>query len=253
MDKIFTARLNYKISSKEQPKSDSKFHILLQLWKPTNSERLKELQVALYKNATNTYIDTIHISLENDSAHCVLDLVPVEYLYKIKYFTVDGRLTYKKALIYISTLPKNDFASIINSDIYFDDTIEQLWKIDMTNICIALLRYETSIDYALGVKNALEPKMNEITNWMQDSWIFKVNDVCKRMFDETSFEPLDFQLGVPGCDNAFIAEISILNWKVVNPAFSILTYHLHNSNIRSYADKDRLLHTKYFYINPSIL
>ena len=225
-----------------------KFHIVLQIWKQTEPERLKELQMALYKNAINPYIHNIHISTDSEGALDILNMIPSNYLPKIKFFSVNGRLTYKNALEYISRLSANDFAAIINTDIYFDNTIRALWNAAIDNTCLALLRYETS----LNAPDADAKLSNgDKCNCSQDAWIFKVKDVLKDRYTNPNWSNYDFTLGELGCDNTIITELLNNGWSVCNPCKTIKIYHLHNSNIRTYKHKNRITHGVYTFIMPS--
>ena len=46
-------------------------------------------------------------------------------------------------------------------------------------------------------------------------------------------------MGVPACDNRFAYELTKSGYNVLNPAYTIKSYHLHFSN-RNYTEKDRL-------------
>lgn len=227
-----------------------KFHVILQVWNPKNEQRIEELQVAVYKNITNPLIDYIHISLDGSDANILLEKVPAKYMHKIIYFNANGRLTYKTALEYMSKLPQTDFGAIINTDIYFDHTINNIWNINLTDVCLALLRYESSIKYALGDRTVKEPFIENLSGVSQDAWVFKIEDINNRIFDETTLANLNFNLGLLGCDNIFAYELSLLNWRLINPVFSIRVLHLHESNIRSYTTETRLHNDVYFSIMP---
>ncbi len=229
-----------------------KLHIILQIWKMENTQRLEELQVALYKNAVNPYIHKIHISAENDDL-IMLAKIPDEYMHKITYFKINGRLTFKNAMEYITTLPVGDFAAIINTDIYFDETIKILWNICIDKTCIALLRYESNIPYALGHLNAKTPHIMGPTNCSQDAWIFKVKDIYDDLQQTESYDEYDICLGQLGCDNTILTELRKRHWSIANPSYSIHIYHLHDSNFREYKPRDRISNGIYTFIEPTVI
>lgn len=67
----------------------------------------------------------------------------------------------------------------------------------------------------------------------QDTWVFPPSGVrC----DASG----NFKFGVPGCDNAIAAEFAACGYCVRNPALSLRTKHLHNSNLRTYTAQDRV-------------
>ncbi len=233
-----------------------KLHIILQIWKQTNEERLKELQVAIYKNAINPYIYKIHIFVEEEGSLLMLNTIPAQYLSKIQFFSLNNtRLTYKAALDYIRQLPILDYAAIINTDIYFDETISNLWNTAMDNTCLALLRHEATIAYAMGEPNAELPQPfgEKDCNCSQDAWIFRVKDVIEDKQKYPDWSNYNFNLGEVGCDNTILSELVNHGWNISNPAYSIKIYHLHNSNFRTYQFKNRINHGVYTFITPSYL
>lgn len=231
-----------------------KLHVILQIWKQTDPIRLKELQTALYKNATNPFIYKIHIAVEGTAtALDMLHMIPPNCLPKIQFFSLNGRLTYKNALEYISKLPSLDYAAIINTDIYFDESIRALWNASFDNTYMALLRHETTIEYATGNVNAEQPTLHggSTCNCSQDAWIFKVKDVIKDRSSNNDWSKYDFNLGELGCDNTIISELLSNGWNVCNPCHTIKIYHLHASNVRTYQYKNRITHGFYTFIAPS--
>ena len=227
-----------------------RLHLLTQIWKPANPARLEELQIALYKNAMNPYVYRIHVSVDGDDGMDVLSKIPTDLQHKIVYVPFSGRLSYKGAFEYMKTLPVSDFAAVINTDIYFDDTIREAWNISFKNMCIALLRYESTVEYALNKGNAKKPQLFGPRTDSQDIWMFRVQDLKERHDAGESWAELDFRLGVPGCDNAIAGELLRRKWVVVNPAFSIHALHLHTSKDRNYTVIDCVSFGIYLLIHP---
>ncbi len=116
-----------------------------------------------------------------------------------------------------------DYTIIANSDIYFDETLNWIKQLDLTNTMLALSRYDVD-------NNGFKKLFNY--EWSQDTWIFK--DL------PTSEEIGRYWLGLPGCDNKFAYDVNVCGFRVLNPAKDIRTLHLHNSNIRNYGEADRL-------------
>ena len=230
-----------------------KLHIITQIWKQRDINRLEELQTALYKNAINPYVYKIHILVCEDDSLDLLHKIPHNLLHKIQFFSVSDRLTYKNAMEYMCTLPANDFAIILNTDIYLDETIRELWNCDFKNTCLALLRYDSSISYALNKSNAEFPKILGPINCSQDAWIFQVNDVIADKQRSQTWDGYNIELGQLGCDNTILSELRNNKWEIANPCFSIKIYHLHSSNIRTYNYKGRVSHGVYTFIEPSFI
>jgi hypothetical protein len=111
----------------------------------------------------------------------------------------------------------NDIFIIANSDIFFDEeSITNIKRYITKNQCFALSRWD--------LKENLAVLYNHPDS--QDVWVFQ-GDIPK-------MDGADFFLGVPGCDNR-IAQIIYQNgYNIKNPAYTIKTYHLHNSGYRTY-------------------
>ncbi len=229
-----------------------RLHVLVQVWKHRDPNRLEELQVALLNNATNPLIHRLHVSLDGDDASDVLSKIPIEYMNKIIYVPIMSRLTFKNAMEYMSSLPKGDFAAVINTDIYFNHTIRELWNVSMKNKCIALLRYEVTINYALGKDSTFKPYIFGPRADSQDAWIFAVDELCEHKAKE-SWDSFDFCLGMPGCDNTFTGELMRRRWSSVNPAFSIHIMHIHKQILREYSRSNLVTRGIYHFVAPTAL
>lgn len=127
---------------------------------------------------------------------------------------------------------EDDINIICNSDIFLDDTIQLVKNIKKKEF-YALSRYDW---------NNNSSSFFDMAN-SQDTWIFrgKVDNVSA-----------NFQLGKLGCDNRIAHEFKMAGYTVTNPSKSIKTYHVHNSNIRRYTEKERINGT-YLFIKPTSL
>lgn len=226
-------------------------HLFAQVWKPAQKQRLDELQTAFFMNANNPYVHSIHVSLDGDDATDVFAKIPQDLLHKIVHVPITARLTYRSSMEYMKTLPAGDYTALINTDIYFDESIRELWNMSMKNTCVSLLRYESTVRYALGVTKTPIPPIFGPRADSQDTWFFAVDDLNAHYDSGESWMELDFRLGVPGCDNAIAGELLRRRWNVVNPAFSIRALHLHESNERSYTLLDRVSLGLYLCITPT--
>lgn len=213
------------------------FHIILQLWKPQSEHRWKELQACLFNNVINPLISKVHIFLDGADAAEAYAEYPASLKAKLTIFPLTERLTYKFAMEYMSTLPSGDYAALINSDIYFDSTIYNIWNSDFKNTCIALLRYNATLDYAMKKEGATEPTIFSVNGAprpdSQDTWIFQVDDLVEHKQKE-SWEELNFRMGIPGCDNTLAGELIRRRWLVSNPALTIKTIHIQEEPGRNY-------------------
>lgn len=126
----------------------------------------------------------------------------------------------------------DDINIICNSDIFFDDTIKFAEHIQHKEL-YALLRWE----WKPG-----GPRFHERPD-SQDVWI--VRGKVEGVFG-------GFSLGIRGCDNRIAHEFHTAGWKVNNPAKTIRTYHVHNSNVRNYTMAD-VVDPPYYTIGPTSL
>ncbi len=229
-----------------------KLHLLTQIWKHPNPKRFEELQVALLKNAQNPYVHKIHVLLDGDDAIDTLAKIPSHLMDKIVHVPISGRINYKVSMEYLSQLPETDFGALINTDIYFDHTIRWLWNISMKNTCMSLLRHETTLDFALnGVGNT--PVLFGPRSDSQDTWIFAVKDLKDHLAAGESWNELDFNLGVPGCDNAIAGELLRRRWVVINPSLTVRALHLHKQGGRTYNVHNLVTLGLYLLIDPSVI
>lgn len=177
-------------------------------YKDKNFSRQGEYDTCLMMNINNTKIDRIFVLNEQE---CNIKHEKIT-LFEHK------RPTYKDFIKYINSVTgDNDYNIIANSDIFFDESIENVYN--YTNeYCLALSRY----DYLENGNIKLHHEA-----WSQDTWIFKGKIK----------EPIycDFYLGTAGCDNRIAWEFNNVGYKVINPALSIKTIHYHLSNIRNYS------------------
>lgn len=153
-------------------------------------------------------------------------------------------------LFEIANKTPEDINVIANGDIFFEEnSLEQLkyfftnYDDDMNKVCLALSRWEYVSDGNHSIK---------WSNQSQDVWCF----LGKIDYNYRT----DFQIGTPGCDNRVAGELYYhMNYKVLNPSYSIRTIHYHNSgdSTRTYYDKDgnktRHIPGPYYFINPTHL
>jgi hypothetical protein len=115
----------------------------------------------------------------------------------------------------------NDINIVCNADIFFDDTIA------------LVSRMQDKEAYALGRWDWTTIKISNLVdnNSIQNAWIIKgkVENVMG-----------NFSMGKPGSDGRIAYELQKAGYKVSNPSKSIKAYHVHNSNIRHYTENDRI-------------
>jgi hypothetical protein len=181
-----------------------KLHLYTTFYNEKNKFRKQELLTCLKYNVQNTAIAKVTLFNEGDS------LVHLN-ANKIEEINITQRPTYQDFINHINThTGEEDIHIISNTDIYFDKHIGVLQRLNLKNTCLTLSRWDTT--------ESKQPKLYN-HNDSQDVWIFK-GPIHQDL-------NADFPLGVPRCDNRLLHEIERAGYTVLNPAFSIKSYHIH--------------------------
>jgi len=194
----------------------SMIQLFTTFYKEPNTERNAELLRCISNNLKCNTISKIVILNENG------DLSPFLSDSKLVIIPINQRPIYNDFFNTINSIStKNDINIIANTDIFFDESIEILNHINLDNKCLALSRWDI-------VSNS-KPKLYERAD-SQDCWIFK-----------GKIKPIvgNLNIGVPRCDNRIAYEIQKADYQIVNPAYSIKSYHLHqNRNLGEYSKEN---------------
>ncbi len=231
-----------------------RLHLMVQLWKPKQGRRLKELITCLRKNLENPFIKAVHVFVEEGSGLVMSQLIkdiPLELRNKIVHYDSCSRFTYKDIMHKLTEIGEPpDIVGFTNADIFFDETIRELWNIDLRDRCIALLRHDCSTAWASGDAGASEPKLYGPRDDSQDAWFFRSEDLRGQKEASETWASLDFEVGHAGCHNCFAGELVRRRWLLGNPAFSIKAYHLHESPERTYKETDLVSRGVYATVAP---
>uniref|UniRef100_A0A6C0IEG2 Exostosin GT47 domain-containing protein n=1 Tax=viral metagenome TaxID=1070528 RepID=A0A6C0IEG2_9ZZZZ len=219
----------YSLKVKDTIEEPQELWFITQHYKPKQSLRSKELNECIERNLKNPYIDKIvllnetEIFYENDHN-------------KIHQVVINKRLYYSDVFQYIyDKVPENVIVVFANSDIYLDETIRNIWSVNIEDKFFALLRYENNEIYG--------PRPDS-----QDTWIISSSSVKAR---SNNYKDIDFSFGIMGCDNAITLEMMRQKYLVVNPSLTIKTHHLHKSEIRNYDPEDIVPKSAYLYVEPT--
>lgn len=196
-------------------------------------ERRHELNESLRRNVENDAIGRIILLIDDGSS-------PEVEGEKIEIVPIDRRPTYADWLKVTRELEIEGISILANSDIYFDETIKYFDEALVGDQkFVALSRWEV-----LG--GQIEPHPEP--QWSQDVWAIRANSEVSPQL----MKRLDFELGVPRCDNKVAYVFATEGWGVKNPFFNIRSMHLHESGIRSYSKKaDTRLLGGVAYVFPS--
>jgi hypothetical protein len=201
-----------------------------------DAERQKEIELCLKKNVENRYIDNVYLLNEKIYKDEELKTTSKKIIQK----KIKTRLTYKKLFKYILNRKINGYLVFSNSDIFLDDTINNIKKTEFhkKKNFIGLLRY----DYNIKTKKSkiFGPRFDS-----QDTWIIHTDFLPKK----ENLDLFNFQFGRPGCDNKLIYIMKILGYKIFNVPKLIKSHHVHTSKNRDYTIKD-LVPRPHIYIEP---
>lgn len=203
--------------------------------------RAKEIQECLVKNCACPYLDRIVLLNEKDLSKEWKNIPGAE---KITQVVIKRRLTYANFLQFVhDQVPNNVYTILCNSDIYMGASLSVLWRMDLKDRMLALLRWDDSAD-------GEEPVLFGPRADSQDTWILLSDSIKSKTWPYATF---DFPLGQPGCDNAFAGHMLRNRISLSNPALTFQTFHLHNSNVRNYTKKDMIVSDLYINLVPTYL
>ncbi|MEJ8566892.1 hypothetical protein [Elongatibacter sediminis] len=194
-----------------------------------NPRRWSEILDCLKQNLDLGAIDEVCVLLED-----VPD-APVRHE-KLRTKKQFHRPTYEDYLRWVNEIKPaySDLCIFANSDIYFDNSIAVLGSALKPTQCAVLSRWDAN--------SLAQPSLFD-RNDSQDAWVFKGPPKTVRG---------DFCVGVPRCDNRFLHELREAGYEVINPAFSIRAYHLHEGARTEYdgANLEHFIDPPYAYLWP---
>jgi hypothetical protein len=215
--------------------------LITQYFRHPDASRAAEIMECLKKNVECADIKTIILLTEKDYSK------DWQYLKttKIQQFIIKKRLTYAHFLQFVKDrVPKNTIAMLSNADIFMDSILD-LWRINLKNKMLALLRWDITDTSDLDSAEIFGPRADS-----QDTWIV-LSDSVKEI--DWAYEKFDVQLGQPGCDNLFAGQMLQNRFVLYNPAMTFKTYHLHATEIRNYTKADTVKAMLYVNLVPSYI
>lgn len=216
-------------------------YAITQYFVHSSPRRAREIRRCLMNNSVNPFIDKVVLLNEKDLS---AEWSSMKGRNKIEQVIIGSRLRYCDLIKYtVESIPANSIVVYMNADIYLDDTISDVFKVDMKNRMFALLRWDTN-------ESGQSPQLFGPHPDSQDTWIVDSDSIKSRTWDYSQF---DYQLGRAGCDNRFTADMFANRFLLSNPAQTIKTYHIHTTQIRDYNKQDIIPSKFYIYINPTPL
>lgn len=184
-------------------------------YRTVNQKRNDEIDLVLEKNIANQFFERIILFCEKNIfppfINPKIEIIESERPTYFDFFKIGNKF---KGSIIVTT----------NSDIFFDSTIQLAGDFIGEGRVLALTRYEFT-----GSESGSIMKMGCDS---QDTWIYK-SPIDLRCIKSR------FHLGIPGCDNRIAYELS-RKYDVINPSLSIKTYHIHDSDYRTYNVEERI-------------
>jgi hypothetical protein len=215
--------------------------LIQQYYVPPQAKRSKELYKCLVKNLESPFVDKIILCMESLSSP-----LPPDPAGKITKVLMKNRISYKNCIEVIQKhVPAGHIVVFANTDIYLDPaTWQSVWSVDLHDVFMALLRWEEPPDDASGQ----EPKMFGPRSDSQDTWVIHSDSVLSRTWNMPA---LDIPFGKSGCDNAILVEFLRQKFVVVNPAMTLRTMHVHQSEIRNYVKSELVDRPIYMHVDPT--
>jgi hypothetical protein len=211
-------------------------YLIQQYFDSPTPKRQQEIDRVLKENIKCDYVDKIILLNEK--------LYNLPKSDKLEQIVIGKRLTYLDVMKYIKNdVPRDVYVIFANSDIYFDSTLCALYSLEMEKKFLSLLRYD------VGPDPTSEPKLFGPRPDSQDAWILLSSSVDF----EPSEDDFGFSFGISGCDNAVNVSMLRKRFVVANPALTIKTYHVHNSNVRTYVRSAVVDKPVFLYLTPTAI
>lgn len=218
---------------------DDEIILITQFFISKDKKRQNELITSLQVNVANPFINKI--ILLNEREYTKEELGSSSD--KIKQIVISKRLSFRDVFEIVEKEKLNGYIVLSNLDIFFDKTINIIKKTGISHkkMFFSLLRYE----YYPGMKFE---KMKLFYHYSdsQDTWIWHSNF----NLNEKERNVLDFQLGIPGCDNTITYMAMVLGFEVINDPVLIKSYHNHITKVRNYDSNTIKTLKPYFCVHP---
>ncbi|MBR8828001.1 MAG: glycosyltransferase [Gomphosphaeria aponina SAG 52.96 = DSM 107014] len=206
--------------------------LITTLYDEKREERCYEYSQCLLKNLKSNQFSKIVVLFEGYDHECQkkdqcfmasnLQFLQNKYSELVEVHNIDQRPTYDDILDFAGNNLQNKIVIISNADIYFDESLSKIHKIDFDKNVIVLSRRELNHNSEM-IRNS----DNGLPNYLSaDVWGFKI--------------PLNkdfrgnYQIGTFFCDSFFNNQLYLSsNYSVYNPCLTIKAYHLHDESYNS--------------------
>lgn len=196
---------------------DKTINLLIPWFNLEEGERYDEIVTCLFKNIKNKLINKIYLFYEVSDINLIKSINHNKIII-IPIITDKKRdVSFNKLVDYANKNLNNELCIISNNDIYFDQTLKNIFDLDFYNNDYFVSLTRKNCDEYIAYNN----KIWKPHQFSQDSWIFK--SPIKQM-EHT------INLGWIQCDNIISDQYKKLKYQVINPHYSINAWHLHKNN-----------------------
>ena len=237
-------------------------NIILQSYKETNKDRLKELEYCIIKNLENPYVNSIHDfgniiadtyisgnstpssrnsadifnsfdSMNNPNSNSNNNTISDNKFYYNKYIKVDNPdnkwMTYDMAFQYANDVATMDFGNvwcILNLDIFLDANSN--WNTIKAKLNDGFVYAQSRHEFNISADGMMSAKMDDnfaklMHSHTQDAWIFKTPiKIPNNMYNNVD---CNFELGFLGCDNAIADRLFKSGYKLINQPITYKIFH----------------------------
>lgn len=226
-----------KLNSKQY--NNDNIYLICQFFIHSNKERYEEIKYCLKKNIELGLFSKIILLNERIYTKEELGLNDNEMKH-VKQVNIVERLKYNHIFRKVREFNLEGYIVFCNSDIFFDKSILNLRKscLSQQKSFYTLLRFEYKNEKKLGYcKLFINSKTKQPRNDSQDTWIFHTSQF---QYNKQLMKELDFQLGMPGCDNKITFVLAKNGYTCYNEPWNVKTYHFHTTNIRNYKPTQRV-------------
>jgi hypothetical protein len=172
MINISTWEINTNITQISENPIVDPIILITQFYISTNASRQKEIIDTLIYNLNNPFINVIYLITEKSYSLDKLGLPENINTSKIKLVNINARMKYSDAFNIVSQDELKGYIIIANSDIFFDNTIENLYvsnaSLERKVYCLLRFEYTNSDITTCNI-------YGNGCNFSQDTWIFHTN------------------------------------------------------------------------------
>jgi hypothetical protein len=184
--------------------------------------RSKELEACLVNNIASSFIEKIHLFVDDDDSLNRLNEL-TNNSEKVVVICIGIKPKYDDFFNYILNNLKDKICMITNSDIYLLQCPKNLIeRLKNEKICYALSRYEYDMSHP------------QIDNYYgsHDCYIFNSSFIDKNIINKHT----NFYQNLPGIESQIVKNFCDFNFKVFNPCKQIITVHLHKTDLRNHGE-----------------